>query len=1144
MIPVHYYFILSIIFLSILTSIEAGLYLVLRYRTGLALWAGLILFSQALELVGYLLYWIKPTLTMVPFISLTQIFFYTLFCIFWLIFVFIFTRHSAWIRLRNLILIIALPCAYLPMMTALWIQGSVMDPTAMKIVGSLMLSPFTSGLPGSLFIIFVYGVAIFSSLVLLRFFSKSNPVLRMMALPLLVGPNLLALVAALELAGIHPIQPLSIHQLAIASITLIAFWAVFDLRFGSVLSSARETVIDQMQDGVLILDQQDRLIDINPAAQHILGSDSKNALKQNIIKIWPQGAALIFGQSGTNYSIGETAIQVDGLEYTYDISISKLLDAYQEPVGRVVVLRNITKRELMEQSLKERTGELQHTNAFLTAMSQAMGNIQGTTEPARVLDSMGSELYAMGLKCFIVQLEPDSNELVVSYLHTGENTLSSIGRLLGDRVIGYRLKRDRFLKLYKLVEGKENSYRDQLIKGISSFEDQEFSQKIKQIMGLIGVKLDVTTILVRLVARDRVLGLMGVWGDDLRETDIAPLNMFANQIAWSIEKASLYKAEILRSSELVRVNSLVIALSKVASILEITSDSDKMFDTLGSELNGLGLDCGIVTIDPDRELATIEYLSFNRALLQTVEKLAGVSAKNYVVPKQFWPDDTAIQERIPVWYSDPGDMIRGMFPAIPNSIAKKALHMLGFKPETQLCMLPLVGRERTIGAMLIWGVDLHPSDGAVFAIFASQVASVLQNALAYEFETRRANELTRTNDIIMALSNVTARLETTSDLMQVFETLGNELKKIRVNCMVGTFDQAKQEMKLEYLTTSNEITAWAEKLGAFWPKEIMIPRRLWPTDKAVTDKAPYWDSDMIGSTARMFPYIPKDIFTRSFEMVGMDPNDPVCYLPMICEEDVIGILAVWGPNLRQEDIPGLSVFANQVATAIKNSRLYDQAQKEIITRTQAESRTRETLREKEVLLKEVHHRVKNNLQIISSLLNLQKDQVKDIGTLRALRDSQSRVRSMALIHEKLYQSQSLAKIDFAEYVQSLTKDLFRSYQRTLGNIRLNIHADQVSLDLDYAVPCGLILNELMTNTLKYAFPDGRDGSIWIDLHAEPDQSLILRVADDGIGLPAGLDILKNKSLGLQLVNSLVKQINGTLVVESSAGTAFHVSFKV
>ena len=1144
MIPIQYYIILSIIFLSILTSIEAGLYLVLRYRTGLALWAGLILFSQALELVGYLLYWIKPTLTIDHFISLTQIFFYTLFCIFWLIFVFIFTRHSAWIRLRNLILIIALPCTYLLMMMTVWIQGSVMDPTAAKIVGSLMLSPFTSGLPGSLFIIFVYGVAIFSSLVLLRFFSKSNPVLRMMALPLLVGPNLLALVAGLELTGIHPIRPLSIHQLAIASITLIAFWAVFDLRFGSVLSSARETVIDQMQDGVLILDQQDRLIDINAAAQHILGSDRKNALKQNIIKIWPQGAALISGQSGTNFSIGEITIPVDGLEYTYDISISKLLDAYQEPVGRVVVLRNITKRELMEHSLKERTGELQHTNAFLTAMSQAMGNIQGTTEPARVLDIMGSELDAMGLKCFIAQLEPASNELVVSYLHTGENALAGIGRLLGDRVIGYRLKRNRFLKLYKLVEGKENSYRDQRIKGISSFEDQEFSQKIKQIMGLIGLKLDVTTIVVRLVAEERVLGLMGVWGDDLRETDIAPLNMFANQVAWSIEKAALYKTETHRSSELARVNSLVIALSKVATILGVTSNSDKLFDTLGSELKNLGLDCGIVTINPDRDLATIEYLSFNRALLQSVEKLAGVSAKNYIIPKQYWPDDRAIQERIPVWYSDPGDMLRKMFPAIPNSIAKKAVHMLGFKPETQLCMLPLIGRERTIGAILIWGIDLDPSDGAVFAIFASQVASVLQNAFAYELETRRTNELTRTNNIIMALSKVAARLDTTSNLMQVFETLGNELKKIRMNCMVGTFDQAKQGMKLEYLTTSYEITAWAEKLGAFWPKEITIPRHLWPTDKAVTDKAPYWDPDMIGSTARMFPYIHKDIFIRSFEMVGMDPNDPVCYLPMISEEDVIGILAVWGPNLRQEDIPGLSVFANQVATAIKNSRLYIQAQKEIITRTQTESRIRETLREKEVLLKEVHHRVKNNLQIISSLLNLQKDQVKDISTLRALRDSQSRVRSMALIHEKLYQSQSLAKIDFAEYVQSLTKDLFRSYQRTLGNIRLNIHADQVSLDLDYAVPCGLILNELMTNTLKYAFPDGRDGSIWIDLHAEPDQTLILRVADDGIGLPAGLDILKNKSLGLQLVNSLVKQINGTLVVESSSGTAFQVSFKV
>ena len=216
---------------------------------------------------------------------------------------------------------------------------------------------------------------------------------------------------------------------------------------------------------------------------------------------------------------------------------------------------------------------------------------------------------------------------------------------------------------------------------------------------------------------------------------------------------------------------------------------------------------------------------------------------------------------------------------------------------------------------------------------------------------------------------------------------------------------------------------------------------------------------------------------------------------------------------------------------------------EVGERKTAEEQVRTSLQEKEVLLKEIHHRVKNNLQIISSLLSLQANRVTDVHTLQALGDSQARVRSMALIHEKLYQSQSLAEIDFGEYVRSLASDLFRSYQRNLTAIQLDIQTDQVFLDLDLAVPCGLILNELMTNALKYAFPDGRNGTIRVELRTTPNRLLSLHVADDGVGMPENLDILKAKSLGLELVNNLVSQLGGSLDVERSAGTAFRVTFE-
>jgi PAS domain S-box-containing protein len=225
------------------------------------------------------------------------------------------------------------------------------------------------------------------------------------------------------------------------------------------------------------------------------------------------------------------------------------------------------------------------------------------------------------------------------------------------------------------------------------------------------------------------------------------------------------------------------------------------------------------------------------------------------------------------------------------------------------------------------------------------------------------------------------------------------------------------------------------------------------------------------------------------------------------------------------------------------SEANENLQKEVNERSAAERQVLNSLQEKEVLLKEIHHRVKNNLQIISSLLNLQTRGIEDAGTLQVMRDSQMRIRSMALIHEKLYQSPSLASIDFGEYVQSLTIDLFRTYRGHASGIQLDIKVDKVFLSLDHAVSCGLILNELMTNALKYAFPNGRNGTIRVELHPTPEHTINLRVADDGVGIPTDFDIFNTKSLGLQLVNNLVRQLDATLEVETSGGTDFLISFK-
>jgi PAS domain S-box-containing protein len=213
---------------------------------------------------------------------------------------------------------------------------------------------------------------------------------------------------------------------------------------------------------------------------------------------------------------------------------------------------------------------------------------------------------------------------------------------------------------------------------------------------------------------------------------------------------------------------------------------------------------------------------------------------------------------------------------------------------------------------------------------------------------------------------------------------------------------------------------------------------------------------------------------------------------------------------------------------------------DITGRIQAEKALRVSLEEKEALLKEIHHRVKNNLQIVSSLLSLQTEHVAPEKALEALKESQNRVRSMAMIHEQLYSSGDLARIDFHRYVSDLTSYIFRTYSTRAGKISLTMDVQPVALGIDRAIPCGIIINELVTNALKHAFPHESGGTIHIRLVKAGDQEVLLTVEDDGVGIPEGLDPEKSSSLGLELVQTLVEQLKGKVSIESSGGARFSI----
>ena len=252
-------------------------------------------------------------------------------------------------------------------------------------------------------------------------------------------------------------------------------------------------------------------------------------------------------------------------------------------------------------------------------------------------------------------------------------------------------------------------------------------------------------------------------------------------------------------------------------------------------------------------------------------------------------------------------------------------------------------------------------------------------------------------------------------------------------------------------------------------------------------------------------------------------------------------------NLFWDSIELESKTGDKKYLSAKTIPLYDQnliilTVQDITERITADKQIQHSLKEKEILLREIHHRVKNNLQTISSLLDLQAESIKDSAALEAFRSSQSRIRSMALIHERLYKSENLSRIKAQEYIKNLTDYLEATYDSQAGNIKLKTNVQNILLNLDTAIPCGLIINELVSNSMKYAFPGEQAGTIEVSLLVSSADSISLSVKDDGIGIPADITVENSPSLGLQLVYLLAKQINGTLITERKNGTKVELIF--
>jgi len=442
-----------------------------------------------------------------------------------------------------------------------------------------------------------------------------------------------------------------------------------------------------------------------------------------------------------------------------------------------------------------------------------------------------------------------------------------------------------------------------------------------------------------------------------------------------------------------------------------------------------------------------------------------------------------------------------------------------FKVGTSsLLSVPLVSRGEVIAVLnLISKLPQTYSAGDLVLALAigQQIAGAVANA--QQFAERKRSEQESA-----VLAEAGRLIGASIDIEDVYDRFCAALGKIITFDWVNvcSVDQQRGITTIEYRVGTD---ARLKGMGSQLPLETSFIGAVTRTREAVLLQV-----NSIEETTAVYPGLEPFLQEGACCLIG---------IPLIYGEQVIAVLIIASatPGIySQRDVEFATNVGFQITGTIASAL-------ELTERKKTEDKIKASLDEKEVLLKEINHRVKNNLQIISSLLNLQSREIQDEQALRSFQVSQDRIRAMALVHEKLYQSEDLARIDFGEYIKSLATDLGSSYGLSVRDIDLKIDVENILLGVDTAIPCGVIVNELVANSLKHAFPGDRSGEIAISFRLVDGQYTMV-FKDDGVGLPEDLDINRPSSLGLTIVNALTGQLGGTIALGRNGGSEIIITF--
>jgi PAS domain S-box-containing protein len=399
------------------------------------------------------------------------------------------------------------------------------------------------------------------------------------------------------------------------------------------------------------------------------------------------------------------------------------------------------------------------------------------------------------------------------------------------------------------------------------------------------------------------------------------------------------------------------------------------------------------------------------------------------------------------------------------------------------------------------------------------ITDITEKKLVEEEILKRNEELATLNSIGHSINKLA---EPTEIIALIFSMIGRLFDNN--NLYIALYNESKKEISFPIYTVNG--------------KHVKLAPR--PVSNGLTEYV----------ISRKQPLLIRSNLIKTFERLGIDligqKSFTLLSVPMLTGGKVIGVITLQDYQKEyafdKSQLELLTTIASQAAIALENSHLFAALQNELEEKKEAEKRIKASLHEKELLLQEIHHRVKNNLQIMSSLLRLQSAHFKDQNVQNIFKESENRIKAMAIIHNKLYTNPEYDKVDFSNYIKTLTQNLFLSYGTSTSTISLEIDVRNISLNIDTAIPCGLIVNELVSNSLKYAFPNNKNGKITVKMAFDAGEHS-LTVKDNGIGIDKDIFKGNKETLGLKLVQLLASQMDGTVNMVSVKGTEFVIKFK-